>query len=507
MNIYLGIDVGTTNLKVMAFDGNGELLSAYSESTPCFHLGNRSAEMDPVMIWESVKKGLKCVCGSVDGTIRSLGVSSMGEAGILCDGSGQPLYPFIAWYDIRPKKVLDKFMEKITPEEVFAETGQIPAVKYGLMKLLWMKEQHPELYEKASHWLSVEDWILYCLTGKYATDYSIAARTMAFNPITKDWSDRILSMVGVDKNLFSKPYPGGTQIGRINPELADELKIPADITVSTGGHDHACAAIAVNILESQCILDSMGTAEVLMMASEKPLLCKEAFEKQYCVYPHCGERLYRIVTSNQSCGACIEWYLNTYGRLIRQGAEESGENPYEELTGIAAEKDESSSEVLFLPFIRGSVESEYIKGTFIGLRDQDTECDYIRAVFDGLGYEIRTQIEGFHSLTGIAIEKVKVVGGPSKSSYIMKRKALTQNCEIQTPVCSEAAAKGAALLGAIARGDYSFSDIEMFYQSGHLYERPKKDVMYENYRRYCLYKNGMKELYLADGLLMKTYKQ
>lgn len=504
MNSYLGIDVGTTNLKVMAFDENGDLISAYSEPTPCRHLGNRSAEMDPNIIWRMVKKGLKCVCGSVEGTIRSVGVSSMGESGILCDEAGQPLYPFIIWYDVRPQKVLEKFMEHMSPEEVFLETGQIPAVKYGLMKLLWIKEQYPKLYSKAAHWLSVEDWILYCLTGKYATDYSIAARTMAFNPITKDWSDKMLSTAGVERNLFPKPYPGGTQIGTIRPELAEEVGLASDTIVSTGGHDHACAAIAVNILENNCVLDSMGTAEVLMTASEKPLLYRTAFENQYCVYPHCGERLYRIVTSNQSCGACIEWYLDTFGKLIRRDAEASEANPYELLTEIAAEMKNDSSEVFFLPFIRGSVESEFIKGTFIGLYDHDTESDYIRAVFDGLGYEIRTQIEGFHSLTGNAIEKVKVVGGPSKSSYIMKRKALTQNCDIQTPVCPEAAAKGAALLGAIAREDYTFRDLERLYQPGSLYKKPEKDVMHKNYQRYRLYRNGMKDLYLADGLFIKN---
>lgn len=503
MNIYIGIDVGTTNLKVMTFDENGNQLSVYSEPTPCKPLGNRSAEMDPAVIWRIVKKGLKCVSSSVNGVIRSIGVSSMGESGVLCDEDGRPLYPFIVWYDVRPQKMLEKFMEHMSPEEVFLETGQIPAVKYGLMKLLWIKEQYPELYKKAVHWLSVEDWILYCLTGKYATDYSIAARTMAFNPATKGWSDKILSTAGVNKNMFPKPYPGGTQIGLIKPELAEELRLPRDTTVSTGGHDHACAAIAVNILEDNCVLDSMGTAEVLMTASEKPLFCRDMLEKQYCIYPHCGERLYRIVTSNQSCGACIEWYLDTFGRSIRENAEVLKENPYEFLTEIAGEARDSLSEVFFLPFIRGSVESEFIKGTFIGLYDCDKESDYIRAIFDGLGYGIGTQIEGFRSLTGNTIEKVKVVGGPSKSSYIMKRKALTQNCDIQTPVCPEAAAKGAALLGAIAQGDYTFSDLERFYQPGNFYKRPEKDVMYKNYQRYCLYRNRMKDLYLADSLVKK----
>lgn len=503
MNVYLGIDIGTTNLKVLAFDEKGNQISVFSEATPCTKLGNRSAEMDPVKIWEITEKGLKYVCSSVKGTIRSIGVSSMGESGILCDKDGQPLHPFISWYDVRPQKVFDAFMQKISPEEVFWETGQIPAVKYGLMKLLWIKEQYPALYKNAAHWLSVEDWILYCLTGEYATDYSIAARTMAFNPVTREWSDKILSIAGVDKRLFPKPHPGGAEIGTIKAEVAEKFRISRDAVISTGGHDHACAAIAVNILENKCVLDSMGTAEVLMMASEKPFLCKTAFEKQYCVYSHCGERLYRIVTSNQSCGACIEWYLNTYGRLIRRTAEKFKENPYEYLTEIAEAKEDGVSEVFFLPFIRGSVENRYLKGAFIGLHDQDEEGDYIRAVFDGLGYEIRMQIEGFQTLTGDRVETVKVVGGPSRSAYIMKRKALTQNCEIQIPTFSEAAGKGAALLGAVARGDCSLRDIGLFYQAGYTYKRPDRDAMHQNYQRYCQYRRGMNELYLSDGLFME----
>lgn len=498
MDLYLGIDVGTTNLKVAAFDRNGVLLAYHSEPTPRTVLGPSLAEIDPFLLLERIKTGLQQICGKISGNIRSIGISSMGEAGILCDAAGVPLYPFIAWYDTRPTAVLDSFLETMDTQAVFEKTGQIAAVKYGLPKLLWLKATHPELYQRSAHWLSVEDWVIHWLTGEYATDYSIAARTMAFDPHICNWSKDVLNAAEIDTDLFPAALPGGTAVSPIRQSLARELGISDQIIVSTGGHDHACAAISVDILEPDSILDSMGTAEVLMMALEQPTLGAEAFQNQYCVYPHCGNRLFRLVSSNQSCGACIEWYLNTFGQYIRKQAAANGQNPYEQLMALAQTAEVRTSNVLFLPFIRGAVENRYLKGVFLGMDDTNTEGDYAKALVDGLGYEIRHQLEGFNRLNGRPVAKVKVVGGPSKASFLMHRKAVTQNCEIRVPGCTEAACQGAAMLGAIAVGDLSFAELSAFHQTAAIYSPDNDDPMQDTYIRYCFFRSKISSIFRQE---------
>ena len=498
MSVYLGIDVGTTNLKVAAFDAHGQLCAYHSEPTPRRELGPGSAEMDPLLIWERVLTGLRCVCAAVGKDVRSIGVSSMGEAGILCDRDGKPLSDFMVWYDSRPQPIVEAFLKTHDAQEVFMQTGQIPAVKYGLMKLLWLRREKPALFRQARHWLSVEDWILFCLTGEYATDESIASRTMAFDVRTRSWSSRILSSVDMEPELFSPVFPGGTPVGTVRGGLAQELGLPAGTVVSTGGHDHACAAVSINIVSPGVMLDSMGTAEVLMTAADAPLLEKKLFDGQYCVYPHCGPLPYRIVSSNQSCGACIEWYLNTFGSHFRRSAAQPAD-AYRAMTELAASAADTESGVLFLPFIRGAVENPFLKGSFLGMDDSNTEAEYVRAIIDGLGYEIRHQMTGLEALTGTPVQTVRVVGGPSKSPLIMQRKAVTQNCRIDVPQCTEAACKGAAILAAIAAGDLSFSQIAELAPPGTRYDPQPGDPAQQTYRRYLSAREVLNTWYRQKG--------
>ena len=194
------------------------------------------------------------------------------------------------WYDTRSEAQYKRLETAVGYDRLYEITGQIPSVKYGISKLLWLKENDWELYQRASHWLSVEDWIIYCLSGKYATDYSVAARTLAFDVHTCNWSDEIIEAAGLKKQLFPKAVPGGTAVGRLKPEISVELGLNKEMIVATGGHDHSCAAIAVNIQKEGVMLDSMGTAEVLMMAFDHVLPFEVLRKSGYSVYPHCGKK-------------------------------------------------------------------------------------------------------------------------------------------------------------------------------------------------------------------------
>lgn len=496
MKYYAGIDVGTTNLKAALFTQEGTLAAYHSEPTPTVHPQKEWSEFEPYAIWNGVCDCLKKITSTVSSEdICSVGISSFGEAGFLADAAGMPLTNAIAWYDPRTKKQIE-FVKKVFDEKkIYSITGQNASDKYGICKLLWFKDQCPEIYEKAEHWLSMEDWIIFCLTGRFATDYSIAARTMVFDIRKLCWSKEMLNGLSVKESLFSEAVPGGSQVGAVTAAAADLTGLSPHTVVSVGGHDHACASIAVDIFAEGVVLDSMGTAEVSMIAVSEPVLNEETRKNFYSIYPHCGKKLYRVITSNQSCGACIEWYLRTFGRGLARQAANTGESQYDFLLRLTENVTAENKKLFFFPFLRGSVEDRNLRGIFWGVDDTHDQGDFINAILNGICYELKKQIDGYSKLFHGSFRRVRVVGGLSKSERIMRRKAQIQQSAIEVPVSSEAACMGAALLGAVGAGEISFDDLGAIYQSGREYQSEHESRENDAYETYLKIRARVKEIY------------
>lgn len=500
MEYYLGIDMGTTNIKAALFTEDGSMATFSSEPTPVIHPKEGWSEFGPLELWSVLCRCIKKVVWETKGAkIVSAGISSLGESGVLTDAGGYPLNNFIAWYDPRAKEEIEELKRKIGNDRIYSITGQTPSDKYGICKLLWIKKNLSEAYEEASHWLSVEDWILYKLTGNYATDYSIASRTMAFDIVKLQWSEEILDAAGIAAELFPEALPGGTFAGRVTQRASEETGLARGTPVSVGGHDHACAAVAVNIFESGVVLDSMGTAEVSMVAVREPVLNREALGKFYSFYPHCGPKLYRVITSNQSCGAAVEWYLNTLGEEIRSRAIRSGKSEYDWMAGEAEQNARPEDAVYFLPFLRGSVENNQWKGCLWGIDDGHRQGDLIRALIHGICFELKKQIEGYQELFHQRFDKIRVVGGLAKSDFVMKQKSRIQGTDIEVPACVQAACCGAALLGAVGAGKQNIKKLGQFYRFGRRYPAENEEELLKEYQTYLKLREGFKELYNRIG--------
>lgn len=497
---YIGIDIGTTNIKAALFSETGEIMQYESIVTPIVHPKKEWSEFEPYKIWECVSECLRRITDNrKEEDIVSVGISSLGESGIFVDKNGIPLSNMIAWYDPRTKAQIDYLKEKICDERIYAITGQIPSDKYGICKLLWLKDNQKEAYEKAEHWLSMEDWILFCLTGKFATDYSIASRTMVFDIHQLCWSEEILNAIDVKKELFSEAFPGGTFIGTITESARKATGLGINVKVSCGGHDHACAAIAVNIFEDGIVLNSMGTAEVSMIAVEKPVLNLESFQRYYSFYPHCGEKNYRLITSNQSCGACIEWFIKNFLSECSEKEKQSGKSKYDYFLDAADQTTEKNKKLFFIPFLRGSVEDRNLRGIFWGIDDSHEIGDFVRAIIDGICYELKKQIGGYEEIFQDKFSTIRVVGGLSKSGRIMKRKSEIQQDRIEIPKCTEAACFGAALLGAVGAEKIRFSDLQKFNKLNYYLDPAQNEAEKKEYEKYILIRERIKKIYEEIG--------
>ncbi|WP_343208190.1 FGGY-family carbohydrate kinase [Anaerolentibacter hominis] len=494
MDYFLGVDVGTTNIKAAVFNLDGDLIAYHSVGNVIHHPTPDESEFYADEIWENLCTCIQTVAKEAGAeNIRAIAASSMAESGVPIDREGKPLYPIIAWYDERTAPQMEELDQILGARRIYSITGQILSAKYGLCKMMWINEKHPDVMKKADRWLSVQDFVIYRLTGEYATDYTTAGRTLCFDINKLDWSDEIMEAVGLSTKLMAKPYPGGEKVGALSEAGAAATGLLPGTAVVTGGHDHCCAAIGINIFEDGAVLDSMGTSEVLMAATDQLVLSDETFRRRYAVYPHCGKKIYRILSSNPSCGSTIEWIFKTIGTDFAEKAEQDGQSKFYHMEQAAAKK--NGEGLFFFPLIRGCLDDQYAKGVYWGLKDTHDQGDMVNAVINGICYEVKRHLEDYGRILGGTYNKLRIVGGIAKSDYIMQRKADINEKRTEVPVNRESACFGAALLAAIGSGYLTFDELEKYYKCAKAYDTHPETISRENFEEYVFLRERVLDIY------------
>lgn len=437
MSCFIGIDVGTTNIKTAAFDQNGVRLAYAEHSVAVFHSKQAFSEYDAELLWDGV-----CTClrelefwGC---TPNAVGVSSFGECMFPLDSSGMPLGRGVAWFDMRASQEAAQMEDDLGSEWLFRTTGQRSSAKFSASKLLWTRKHMTSLFNKTSRFLSAMDYIAFRLTGHYATDFSMASRSMLFDTGRKMWSPRMLEYCGLREEQLSKVYAAGEIVGSITRQAEDITGIPAGTPVTLGGHDHSCAMVAAGADGVEILLDSLGTSETAVFAGRQPLDVSKLYEGAISFYPYRreSENNYRYISSLQACGASIEWAATAFAggdfdAFFRQA--EVGENA-----------------PLYMPFIRGLQESSNVKGAFLGLQDSHSREDLCRGVLEGICFEQKRRIESMEKHIGKLNESIhlRAVGKLSTNSVLMQLKADIMEKPLEPLAYEQAVCLGAAHLAA-----------------------------------------------------------
>ena len=494
MKAYVGIDIGTTNIKAAVFSEDGEWLAYASRPNVNLHPQEGWADFDANQIWDNAAACLREVTSKVNpADIRAVGVSSMAECGVPLDADGNVLTPMIAWYDRRTVEETEEVRNKLGSKYIYEKTGMFLNEQYGLLKMMWTTRHYPEVVPKIAHWLSSEDYILYRLSGEYATDYTMAGRTLCFDLTTMDWSDEMLSFTPLTKEMMPKVYPGGTKIGEVTEACSKETGLLPGTAVCTGGHDHCCAAVGINIFGQGVVLDSMGTGEAFMVATDKLILNDDTFEKHFTVYPHCGNRQFRVLVASANSGVMMDWIFRGLGEDLEEKAKEEGTTRFVQMERVCEGK--SGKGVYFYPMLRGTKEDSRISGTFVHLREQNTRGEMIQSALNGLCYEARMTLEDIEKTCGEKFDKHRVAGGISKSDLIMQRKSDVSKEHIEVPLNTESACFGAAILSAIGAGDMTFDDVEKFYNCDRSFDPNPEEDFEADFEAYKGYREKVFDLY------------
>ena len=456
----LGIDVGTTNLKANLYDGAGQRVASASRPTVAEHRHPHSpdwAEYSPEALWQATVANLRAIVSQVSdpGKIKALAIVGMGEPIIPVDRRGDWLYPAICWFDRRTEPQAQWWREHVGARRVYEITGQPVSFFLSLNAMLWLREHEPDVFRRAHRWLVVEDYLIFKLTGVYATDYSIASRTMGFDVRRKDWSDEIFAAADLDPAAMAVPHPSGTAVGSLTPNAAALTGLAPGTIVATGGHDHGCTSLPADVHGPDSVLNSTGTAEVMLGVLAEPRLSDAAHDAAIPVYPHPLPDRFQVMDCILFGATALDWYLDRFGGDVRTRAEQTGSSRYDLLLAGAERAAARADGLIWLPNVRGTPTDPAVRGAFLGIRESHTGADFVRAILEGICYEIRGRIDQFERLFGADVQRVVAVGGASRAPFWSQLRADVTGRTVEVLATEEAASLGGAMLAGIAAGIYA----------------------------------------------------
>lgn len=486
----LGIDVGTTGCKAVAFSKNGEILAADYQEYALIHPQPGWAELDPDYIFNSIKKITNSVNKRLSkDKVKALAISCQGEAVIPVDKDGRCLYNAIVTFDGRTYEQYEFWKKGLGKETIFEITGMPLNPMYSINKIMWIKKHCRDIFKRTHRFLCFEDFIHYRLGITPRISYSLAARTAAFNTVKKEWSNIIFAEANIDSGLMSAPGPSGEIAGVIKNRVTGDFGFDDEIIITLGGHDQSCGAFGAGIIDENSAMNAAGTSDAITVMFKKPYLNEMMLENNYACAPYVIPDTYTALTFNLTGGLLLKWYRDNFCFEEKQKAVKTGRDVYSIIDENIYEKPVN---IFVLPHFVGSgtpALDANSKGVIIGLDIQSSKAKLSRAILESNAYDLKLNLEKIEEL-GIKIDKVIAIGGGAKSGIWLQIKSDVLNKKISTLKNPEAASLGAALLAGISLGVYKdFNEAvshtvkydENFY--------PQSDCIKSYNKRFEIYKN------------------
>ena len=450
----MGLDVGTTGCRSVIFSEDGRTLAQAYKEYPEIYPRPGWVEMNPVQIWEAIKEVIaKSVSEVKNDKVKALSSSILGVAVTPLDKKGNPLYNSLTAVDGRCIRQANYIEEKLGRERVFAETGSVVSPAWSINKIMWLKENEPQIYKEAHRFVLYEDFLMLKLGLEPTISYSLAGLTMAFDSKNKKWSSLVLDTAGVNSRLLSKAVPSGTVVGEISDSVADELGLPRKTKAVSGGFDQAMSALGGGLVSDGGSTLCFGTIECVTTAFSKYNTDPVLLKYNHPIYCHAIKDLYITIAWCFTAGALLKWYRDNIASEEVQRAIEKNQDVFKL---IISEASKDPSRVLVLPHFIGSG-TPYLdsrsKGAIAGLTLATKKQDIVKGIIDSLSYETKWNMETVE-MAGIKIGALNLFGGGARNDILPQIKADIFEREIRALAISETGALAAALLAGSATGVY-----------------------------------------------------
>lgn len=446
--LVLAIDAGTSGVRSMVFDISGSVIAKAYREFKSLHPHPSWVEQDARTWWDTacktISECLKTMSQSAE-NIASISVTNQRETIVPIDENGSPLRNAIVWQDRRTSPQCDWIKERIGVDDIYNETGLTIDPYFSGPKILWIKEEEPDIFKKTSKFLLVHDYLLFRLTGLTVTDYSNASRTMLFGLDSADWSDAILDQLEIPKEKLPDIVQSGLQVGEVSTKAAKETGLLASTPVVAGGGDQQCAALGVGVVKPGRIKSTTGTGTFMLAFSKEPRL--DSKRRVLCSH-HVVPDSFVIEASMFTTGSALRWFRDNLAVEEYNFAVEHDMDPYDVMTDAAKHVPAGSEGVMHIPHFVGAGApywNPHARGVFAGLSLGHGRNHLMRAILEGVGYEIRTNLDIMQDL-GIPTAEMRVTGGASRSDVWMQIQADILNIPVITTEMEEATAVGAAIL-------------------------------------------------------------
>jgi len=445
------LDLGTTGCRTFIFDLAGTTISSDYQEWESFYPSPSYVEQDANIWWDSIKKTIERAVkkSGIDKTdIVSLSVTNQRETIVPVDKEGNPLHNALVWQDRRTINQVD-FIEKVVGiEKVYKTTGLTIDPYFSATKILWFKDNKPEIYSKTHKFLLVSDFIIHKLTGKFYTDFSNASRTMLFDINNLHYSDEIASDLEIDLDKMPEVLKSGIDIGEMT---TDDTMFDKKTLVVTGAGDQQSAALGVGVVSPGEIKCTTGTGSFILAFLGEPNFDPQ---KRVLCSCHAVPGTWVQEASIFTSGATLRWFRDQVGQAESEVAKEKGQDPYELMTAQAKESPIGAKGLILIPHLVGSGAphwNPHAKGLLFGLALGHQRKDIYRAVLEGVAFEIRKNIEVFKEL-GIEPKELKLTGGGSRSDIWNQIITDVLGITCVRNVIEEATSLGAAILAASGAG-------------------------------------------------------
>ena len=470
----MGLDIGTSAIKAVLFDTeSGKITSSAKQTTPLIHPRSAWSEHDPQALWLAAANAIREAAAGHK--VEAIAISGFAEAGLPLDHKKQPIYPIIAWFDERSKSQIAYVLERITEEEIFAATGQKIGFSFGLLKILWLRENLPDVFSRMQTWLSVPDFIHYKLCGQFATDHTLASRTLMFDQSKNQWSPPMLEIAGISAAMLPNIQFSGTAIGHLSRAAAELTGLQEETLCVLGGHDHLCGAFACGGTSSGALVDSMGSSQAVIAITGQFDPVAGLLENGYVHYAHIVPGTYLIKGGLKAAGKALGWF----GDVFNITAESA------ELSLLAAYDHDLP---YWLPYFQGSGtpnRQPEAHATLYGLHAGHSSGQILLALLEGFAFWLQKNIDSISRITNEDPQQIIAIGGVNQNKVLQQLKASIHGKVLTVPSTPEASAVGAALLAALGSGitdSYTEAADLNRYAPDQVYPDPNlKDIITDRY--------------------------
>ena len=440
---YIGIDLGTSAVKLLLVDKDGRIHASVSEEYPLSFPQPGWSEQEPDDWWNAVCHGLKRLLEGQDTSlIAGIGVGGQMHGLVTLDEADRVIRPAILWNDGRTAQETEWLNREVGKDKLSALTANIAFAGFTAPKLLWMQRHEPENFSRIARIMLPKDYIGYKLTGVHACDYSDASGMLLLDVKNRCWSEEMLDICGVRKDQMPELFESYEVIGSLKPDLAAAFGLQESVRVVAGAGDNAAAAVGTGTVGDGACNISLGTSGTIFISSDHfgvdPNNALHAFAH--------ADGKYHLMGCMLSAASCNKWFCEDI----------LGTQDYGMVQQAISDEALGRNSVYFLPYLMGErspINDTDARGLFIGISMDTTRADMMQAVLEGVAFAIRDSFEVARSL-GIPIERSMLCGGGAKSPLWRKIMANVLNIPLDIPQTEEGPGYGAAMLAMVGCGEY-----------------------------------------------------